>query len=151
MEKTLPKLNIQLFAEEPGILSKGTTLSYKPIPSGTTTAVANVKSIPQVGSDPERVDVTHLGSQKRQYITGLQDVDNFEFAVVYTTAAFTAFQAFAETATSATEFEIAYPDGLKVQFKGKPSIRISATEVNAAIEYSIVIVVSDGPDIVPVA
>ncbi len=150
MEKTLPKLNIQLFAEA-GILSKGTTLSYKPTTSGAMTAVANVKSVPQVGSDPERVDVTHLGSEKRQYITGLQDVDNFEFAVVYTTAAFTAFQAFAETATSATEFEIAYPDGLKVQFKGKPSIRISATEVNAAIEYSIVIVVSDGPDIVPVA
>lgn len=151
MEKTLPKLNIQLFADGAGILSKGTTLSYKPTSAGAMTAIANVKSVPQIGSDPERVDVTHLGSEKRQYIAGLQDVDNLEFAVVYTTAEFTAFQTFVETADSSTEFEIEYPDGMKVQFKGEPTIRISAAEVNAAIEYSIVVVVSDGPTIVPVA
>lgn len=145
------KLNLQLFADEAGILSKGTTLSYKGASDDSFTVVAGVKSVPQIGSDPERVDVTDLQSEKRKYIAGLQDVDNLEFAVVYQTAAFAKFQAFAKTATSATEFEIEYPDGMTVTFKGEPSVRIGATEVNGAIEYSIVIVVSEGPDIVPVA
>lgn len=142
-------LNIQQFADEAGILSKGTKLSYKVLEDFVE--VAGVKSIPQIGSDPERIDVTDLQSEKRQYIAGLQDVDNLEFAVVYKTAAFTTFHAFAETATSATEFQIEYPDGMIVTFKGEPAVRLGATEVNGALEYSIVIVVSDGPDIAPVA
>lgn len=149
MEKQL--LNIQQFADEAGVLSQGTTLSYKASAEGAFVEVAGVKSIPQIGSDPERIDVTDLQSGKRQYIAGLQDVDNLEFAVVYRTAEFTKFQAFAENATSSTEFKIEYPDGMTVTFKGEPSIRLGATEVNGALEYSIVIVVSDGPDIVPVA
>lgn len=143
-------LNIQQFAEA-GILSKGTVLSYKDAAGVDFIPVAGVKSIPQIGSDPERIDVTDLQSEKRQYIAGLQDVDNLEFAVVYKTADFTTFHAFAETATSATEFQIEYPDGMIVTFKGEPTVRLGATEVNGALEYSIVIVVSDGPDIAPVA
>lgn len=145
------KLNLQQFANEAGILSKGTTLSYKPTSSGEFVAIAGVKSIPQIGTDPERIDVTDLQSDRRRYIAGLQDVDNMEFAVVYRTQEFATFHAFAEDATSTTEFEISYPDGMKVTFKGEPTVRLGATEVNGALEYSIVIVVSDGPDIVPVA
>lgn len=143
------KLNLQQFADEAGVLSKGTTLSYKK--EDSYVKVAGVKSIPQIGSDPERIDVTDLSSEKRQYIAGLQDVDNLEFAVVYRTAEFATFQSFAESASSATEFKIEYPDGMTVGFKGEPAVRIGATEVNGALEYTIVIVVSDGPDITPVA
>ena len=151
MLKTKPKLNIQLFADEIGLLSQGTKLSYKPSAEGILTVIAGVKSVPQIGSDPERVDVTDLQSEKRQYISGIQDVDNLEFSVIYRTSEFAAFQLFAETAKSNTEFEIEYPDGMKVEFKGKPSVRLGAVEVNGALEYSIVIVVSEGPNIVPVA
>lgn len=142
---TKNKLNLQQFNDEAGVLSKGTKLSYK---SGEDfVVVAGVKSIPQIGSDPERIDVTDLQSEKRRYIAGLQDVDNLEFAVVYQTAAFATFQTFAETASSSTEFKIEYPDGMTVDFKGEPTVRIGATEVNGALEYTIVIVVSDGPNI----
>lgn len=139
-------LNLQQFAA--GVLSKGTVLSYKS--AAAFVPIAGVKSVPQIGSDPERIDVTTLDDAKRKYISGLQDTENLEFAVIYQTTNFSTFQTFAATATDATEFELAYPDGMKVTFSGKPSVKINATEVNAAMEFSITIVVSDGPDIVPV-
>ncbi len=46
-----------------GLLSKGTVLTYKD--GATTKTVAAVKSIPALGSDPEKVDVTHLGSERK--------------------------------------------------------------------------------------
>ena len=64
-----------------GLLSKGAVLSYKD--GSTTKTIAAVKSIPAMGSDPEKVDVTHLGSAKKAYIAGIQDSDNLEFAIIY--------------------------------------------------------------------
>lgn len=145
----MKKLNLQQFAASvPGVLSEGTKLSIKE--ALVFVEVAGVKGIPQLGSDPERVDVTTLASKKRAYIAGLQDVDNLEFAIVYQTSNFTKIHALVEKKEQA-EFEIAFPDGLKVTFKGEPSFKFSGAEVNGALEFSLVIVVSEGPTFVPVA
>ena len=58
-----------------GMLVQGTTVTL----GGTT--LANVFSTPDMGSDPERVDVTNVTdtSGKKLYIAGLQDVQNLNF------------------------------------------------------------------------
>ena len=53
-----------------GLLSKGAVLSYKD--GQTTKEIAAVKSIPAMGSDPEKVDVTHLGSEKKPILQGFK-------------------------------------------------------------------------------
>ena len=142
------EINLQLFAE-PGVLSLGAKLEYSADGSVFTPA-GGVKSIPAFGSDPEKVDVTTLADSKRAYIAGLQDVDNLEFAFVYRTAEFKTLHALAQGG-STLDFKVTYPDGMTVKFKGQPRIKVSGAEVNAALEYSMVVVVSEGPDFTPVA
>lgn len=138
----------QFSANPPGILSEGTKLSVKE--TSAFVEVAGVKGIPQIGTDPERVDVTTLANKKRAYIAGLQDVDNLEFAIVYQTRNFTKIHALVEKKAQA-EFQIEYPDGMIVTFKGEPSFKFSGAEVNGALEFSLVVVVSEGPTFAPVA
>ncbi len=142
------ELNLQRFAEGDieGLLTKGTKLSYKD--GATTVDVAAVKSIPAIGTDPEKIDVTHLGSEKKSYIKGLQDTDTMEFAIVYQGKNFKNVHALVEKGGS-VEWIIEYPDGMKAEFTGEPSWKLDGAEVNQAIGFNLVVVVSKGPTVTP--
>lgn len=130
-----------------GLLSKGAVLSYE---DGDTTSkeVAAVKSIPAMGADPEKVDVTHLGSEKKAYIAGIQDTDNMEFAIIYQGDNFKDVHALVQQKKS-VDWTVTYSDGLKVEFKGEPSYKFDGVEVNQALGFNLVVVVSEGPDFTP--
>ena len=143
------KLDLQLFADEiAGLLSKGSKLSY--MKGSNETDIAAVKSIPAIGSDPEKVEVTHLQSEKKAYIPGLQDSENLEFAIVYQGKNFNDIHALVAE-NKAQKWTITYPDGLKATFTGTPSYKFDGAEVNSAIGFSLVIVVSEGPTFTPKA
>jgi len=131
-----------------GLLSKGAVLSYKD--GQTTKEIAAVKSIPAMGSDPEKVDVTHLGSAKKAYIAGIQDTDNMEFAIIYQGDNFKDVDDLVKKGKS-VDWTVTYPDGLKVDFKGEPSYKFDGVEVNQALGFNLVVVVSEGPDFTPVS
>lgn len=141
------EMNLQRFAGEiDGLLSKGTKLSYK---SGAETKeVAAVKSIPAIGTDPEKIEVTHLQSERKAYIKGLQDTDTMEFAVVYQGANFKDIHTLVK-AGKPVEWVIEYPDGLKAEFTGEPDFKFDGVEVNQALGFNLVIVVSKGPEVTP--
>ena len=129
-----------------GLLSKGAVLSYD---DGTETkTVAAVKSIPAMGSDPEKVDVTHLGSDKKAYIAGIQDTDNMEFAIIYQGDNFKDIDTLVRL-NKAVDWTVTYSDGLKVKFTGQPSYKFDGVEVNGALGFNLVVVVSDGPTFTP--
>ena len=147
----LEKMNIQLFADDPaGLLSKGSTLGYKPTGTaeGTYTTIGSVTSIPDIGSEPERVDVTTLADGNRKYIKGLQDQDNLTFASVYRKSIFNTLKA-AEKTDTVYDWKISYPDGTSFTFTGSFSLIFSGAEINGALAFSIVVVVSKGPDFIP--
>lgn len=129
-----------------GLLSKDTTLSYKD--GETSKTVAAVKTVPAMGSDPEKVEVTHLGSAKKAYIAGIQDTDNLEFAIVYQGDNFKDIDTLVKTGKS-VDWTVTYPDGMKSEFTGQPSYKLDGAEVNQAIGFNLVIVVSEGLDITP--
>lgn len=131
-----------------GLLSKGTVLSYKD--GQTTKEIAAVKSIPAMGSDPEKVDVTHLMSEKKAYIAGIQDTDNMEFAIIYQGDNFKDVDALVKLG-KAVDWTVTYADGLKVEFTGQPSYKFDGVEVNQALGFNLVVVVSEGPDFTPVS
>lgn len=136
-----------MFADEiAGLLSKGTKLSYKV--GETVKEIAAVKSIPAIGSDPEKVDVTHLGSERKEYIKGIQDTDNLEFAIVYQGKNFNDIHTMVAS-NKAYDFVIEYADGMKVEFSGEPDYKLDGVEVNSALGFSLVIVVNSAPVITP--
>lgn len=141
-------MDLQKFADEvAGVLSKGTTLSYKK-GGAELTEIAGVKSIPAIGSDPEKVDVTTLKSERKEYIKGIQDTDNLEFAIVYQGKNFKDIYALVGS-NAAVDWVITYPDGLKVEFTGQPDFKMDGVEVNSALGFSLVIVVNKAPEITP--
>lgn len=144
--KEVLKMDLQKFAIVPGLLSQGTTLSYKD--GATAKTIAAVKSIPSIGSDPEKVDVTHLGSQKKAYITGIQDSDNLEFAIVYQGDNFKDVDTLVKL-NKIVEWTVTYKDGMKIVFSGQASYKFDGAEVNGALGFNLVIVVSDGPTFTP--
>lgn len=129
-----------------GLLSKGTVLTYKE--GENTKTVAAVKSIPALGSDPEKVDVTHLGSVKKAYIKGIEDVDNMEFFIIYQGDNFKEIHTLVQKG-KAVEWTITFPDGLKAEFTGEPYYKFDGVEVNQAIGFNLGVVVSEGPNITP--
>lgn len=129
-----------------GLLSKGAVLTYKD--GLSTKTIAAVKSIPAMGADPEKVDVTHLGSSKKAYISGIQDTDNMEFAIIYQGDNFKDIDDLVKL-NKAVEWIVTYSDGMKVEFTGQPSYKFDGVEVNGALGFNLVVVVSAGPTFTP--
>lgn len=142
------KMNLQHFADKevPGILSFGTALFYRD--GSKKKEIAAVKSIPAIGSDPEKVDVTHLKSPRKAYIKGLQDTDNLEFAIIHQGKNFADIHALV-SAGRTLDWVIEYPLGMTATFKGIPDLKVDGAEVNSAIGFNLVVVVSEGPDMMP--
>lgn len=140
------KMDLQNF-NDLGLLSKGTTLSYK---SGgaSFTALPGLQSTPEVGGDPEQVEVTDLSDSKKRYIKGLQDVDALEFGFLYDAATFSTLENLANS-DAVCDFELKFPDNSKFTFRGKVNTKMGAAEVNGALVYTLSVVVQSGPDFAP--
>lgn len=117
-----------------GLLSKGITVGYKVGSATAFTNVGNVKSVPELGAEPEKVDVTTLTSESKEYIAGLADVSSVEFAVIYTNDGFMAANGIVGQAAT---WQIKYPDGSTTTFTGSAYIKRGAAEVNGALEFTL--------------
>jgi hypothetical protein len=144
-------MDLQHFADaSQGLLSKGTTLGYVAHGgSGSPTEITDISTVPEIGSDPEKVDVTTLKDDKKKSIAGLQDSSSLAFTAIYKGANFAAANKIA--GDTPYDWTVTYPDGMTVTFTGKASIKFSSAEVNGALKFTLTIVVSDGPDFHPVA
>ena len=66
-----------------GLLSKGTTLSVKTKEGGTFVVLEGLQSTPEMGGDPEKVDVTTLADSMKRYIPGIKDAGDLAFKFLY--------------------------------------------------------------------
>ena len=140
-EKLVP-LDLQFFA---GLLTKDTKLSMK---SGSETAFTEIKglqAVPEIGGDPEQVDVTTLADSNKKYISGIQDMDSLEFTFLYDKTVFTKLKA-VQTSGKEAKFELEYPDGAKCSFTGGVTVKMGSGEVNGAYQFTLSVTVSEGPD-----
>lgn len=141
MKKQLLEMNIQMFA---GLLSKDTKLGMKTTGS-TFKDLEGLQSVPEIGGDPEQVDVTTLVDATKKYIAGIQDMDSLEFTFLYDNAVFKELKA-VQTSGKEAEFKITYPDGSTCTFKGGVTIKMGGAEINGAFQFTLAVTVSSGPD-----
>ena len=139
--KILP-MNLQLFA---GLLTKDTALSMKSSSESAFTEIEGLQAVPEIGGDPEQVDVTTLKDANKKYISGIQDMDSLEFTFLYDKAVFTKLKA-VQTSGKEAKFELSYPDGAKCTFTGGVTVKMGSGEVNGAYQFTLSVTVSDGPD-----
>ena len=131
------------------LLSKGTKLQYADTKTGTFKTLYGLQSTPDMGGDPEKVDVTNLADGSKRYIPGVKDYGDLDFTFFYNddddnpavseadvAAAYSTLRAL-QTSNATVWFKLLYPDGTGFLWSSKVSVKRSAAEVNAALKFTL--------------
>ncbi len=139
-------LDLQRFAVDntEGLVGTGTKLERSSDDGASWEEFADIKTIPELGGDTEKVDVTTLADDRRKQVEGIQNASNVQFQVVYKGPSFA--KALAEAGDRKQyQWKVTYPDGMTVTMRGSYNIKFASVAVNGALGYTITITVSDGP------
>lgn len=115
------------------VISKGITLHYK---NGTSEFVEleNLSEIPELGGEPESVEVTNLGDGAHRYISGIKNYgDAVSFKFYYSTEQFKALNEL----TGSNEWKVTLPDATTCTFTGTSSVKLDGAGINAAMTYTL--------------
>lgn len=116
-----------------------TKLSYKTASGNIFTEIQYLMEVPELGGEPEKIDVTVLSDTVKKYIPGIKDLGDLVFKFLYDnskpTSNYRVLKAFDEAGTS-TVFKLEYPDGTSHQFSAIPSVKLNAGELNGALTFS---------------
>ena len=105
-----------------------------------------LSSVPDIGGDPEKVDVTNLADGNRRYISGIVDYGDLEFGFFYnsddTTSETDILNSYSElrklqNTGKSIWYRLVYPDNTGHQWKGGVNVKRSAAEVNAALSFTL--------------
>lgn len=125
-------------------LMKGTT-------SGSSTTWAkliDIKEYPDLGAEPERVEVTTLSDPMRRYVAGIQDTESLAFTCNYVKADYETVKALEH---AQNEYAVWFDNGTattptgslgKWKFTGELSVYVTGGGVNDPREMQVTIVPS---------
>lgn len=122
-----------------GLLTKDTTLSYK---SGASTFVVleHLMEVPEMGGDPEKVEVTTLSDGVKKYINGVKDLGDLTFKFLYDneteTSNYRVLKGL-QDADAPADFKVEYPDGTGHAFSAYVNVKMDAAAVNAAMTFTV--------------
>ncbi|AVK60530.1 phage tail protein [Lactobacillus sp. CBA3605] len=146
MKKTKLVFDLQRFAADAsaGLAATGTKLEMST--DGTKFDVlGGVKTVPDMGADPENIDVTDLSDDKKKSIPGIENTATLAFTFVYKGSNFaTVLEHNGDN--KQYHWKVTYPDGMTATFVGSYTVKIGNLAVNGALEYTVSIILSDGPN-----
>ena len=109
--------------------------------------LTNVSDIPDLGGNPEQIDVTAIGDRFRKYIDGILEVDELEFTCFYEADAFEAVKEFGEGHIIVSLYtghrDETQTHEVSVALSGKISAAITGFGVGDAINYTMKIAVTE--------
>ncbi|MDN7144445.1 phage tail tube protein [Liquorilactobacillus mali] len=146
MLKVKNLIDLQRFATDAsdGLAATGTKLEMST--DGTAfTKIAAIKTVPDIGADPETIDVTSLEDTKKKSVAGIENTQNLALACVYKGTNFTDLISKSGDGVQ-YHWKVTYPDGLTATFQGSFTLKLGNVAVNGAMDFTITVVVSDGPD-----
>ena len=122
--------------ESIGILTKGTTLSYKK--AEAFIVLEDLQTVPDLGGDTEQVEVTTLANGAKRYIKGLIDYGSLEFGFLYGSGADSSFKALKglEDAGKPAEFKVTLPDGTSITFSADVALKINSQDVGGVLTFT---------------
>ena len=123
------------------MLANGITLGYKTAGGGSSYSVLNdLKEVPELGADPEKVDNTRLKDKVKHYELGIGDPGDLAYKFAYensgATSDYRVLRAFADSKETVS-FEQTLPDGTKYHFDAQCSVKLGGGGVNAAMEFTL--------------
>jgi len=123
-----------------GLLSKGIKFSvaeYTGTTLGSYSEVANLQSIPSLGGDIEKVDVTTLANEARQYIEGIKDYGDLEFKFLYDNSSATSnYRVLKDLAGDKVGVKVELPDTTAFTFDAQLAVSLDEAGVNDALTFT---------------
>lgn len=100
---------------------------------------------PDMGSEPERKEVTNMRDGNKRYIGGLQDTGNLNFDFYYNkeskadsgNVVSNSFAELKAQENTLLDWKLTYPDGAYYTWKGKPTAYITAGKVGDVIAFKL--------------
>lgn len=126
------------------MLANGATLEYKEkgSTSSTFTKLLGLKEIPEMGTDPEKIENTTLEDKVKQYEMGIGDpgdiVYKFKYENMSATSPYRLMRA-AQDAGKTLSFKETLKDGTTTEFDGQVSVKRTGGGVNGVIEFDLTI------------
>lgn len=120
-----------------GLLTKDTKLSYKK--SSTFVEIDLLMEVPEMGGDPEKVEVTTLKDSVKKYIPGIKDLGDLTFKFLYDNSSATSNYRVLKGLQDAgveTEFKVTYPDNTEHSFTAFVNVKIDSGAPNAALTFT---------------
>ena len=124
--------------------------TYYEVDTSTTTynKLVDIKDFPNLGGEPEMIEVTTLSDKMQKFIAGIQQLESMSFTANYDKAEFTALKALEHTTGhyavwfGGTESNnVVTPTGSdgKFSFDGELSVYAAGAGVNEAVNMTITI------------
>jgi len=113
-------------------------ISYS-VDGGSFVELEHLMEVPELGSTPEKIDVTTLADRAKRYIPGIKDYGDLVFKFLYdntdVNANYRVLKTMDDNGTTAT-FKVAYPDGTSHEFDAIPAVKLDAGAINGALTFS---------------
>ncbi|WP_410495015.1 phage tail tube protein [Cellulosilyticum sp. ST5] len=119
-----------------GTSTVGAKISVSDAESGTFTDIPDLQEVPEMGGDPEQIDVTTLKDTVKRSIPGVKDLGDLSFVFLYSKANYLELN---EKLDSKTKYfwKVEFSDGLIMSFEAIPNLKLAGGGVNTALTYSI--------------
>lgn len=130
-----------------GILSKDVELQYSATSTGTFSKLDGLFEFPDLGGEPDMIDVTNLSDESFKYIHGLKDYGSLNFGFIYdglgSSSNYKTLRDL-EEAGATVYWKVVIPasadngaTGISFSFSGVPAVYMSGTGVNSRLEFQL--------------
>ena len=122
------------------MLANGIKLSYKKSGEGEFALLAGLKEVPELGTEPEKVENTCLSDTVKQYEFGIGDPGDLEYKFKYENKSATSpyrVMRNAEAAKEVLTFKEELPDGTTVTFDAMVSVKLGSGAVNGVLDFTL--------------
>ena len=129
------------------MLANGITLGQKA--SAETSGYTNLpglKTVPDMGVTPEKVENTGLSDTVKQYELGIGDAGDLDYVFKYSTANWTTLAALAG---AKKYYEHKLPDGTTFEFAATGSVKVSGGGVNGVLEITLSLALQSNISVTP--
>lgn len=122
------------------MLANGITLAVKKKGASEYVELQDLKEVPELGVDAEKVENTRLKDNFKHSELGIGDPGDMAYKFVYDNSSessdYRVLRAIADTKEVAS-YRQTFPDGTKHEFDAYSSIKVGGGGVNAAIEFTL--------------
>jgi len=122
------------------MLANGIKLEYSTNSGSSYTELTGLKEIPEMGSDPEKVENTCLSDKVKKYEYGIGDYGDLEYKFKYeNTSATSPYRVLRKIADDKTivKFKQTYPDRTTFEFDAQCNVKLGGAGVNGVIDFTL--------------